>query len=65
MDNRYWENASGYYDPTAKKAIDNQYEPDRNVKDGIYEVKQLLKGRGLQMINRIAIKNTKTGKIYK
>ena len=64
MDNRYWENASGYYDPTAKKAIDNQYEPDRNVKDGIYEVKQLLKGRGLPMINRIAIKDTKTGKIY-
>ena len=65
MSNRYWENGSGYYDSTAKKSIDNQYEPDRNVKDGIYEVKQLLKGRGLQMINRIAIKDTKTGKIYK
>lgn len=62
---RYWENGAGYYDPTAKQAIDNQEEPDRNVRDAVFEVKQLLKGRNLKLENRMIIKDTKSGKVYK
>lgn len=65
MDNRYWENGAGYYDPTAKQAIDNQEEPDRNVRDAVFEVKQLLKGRNLKLENRMIIKDIKSGKLYK
>lgn len=63
--NKYWRNGSGYYDPTAKQAIDNHYNPDKNARDGIYEVKQLLRGRNLKLENRMIIKDTKSGKIYK
>lgn len=62
---RYWENGAGYYDPTAKQAIDNQEEPDRNVRDAVFEVKQLLKGRNLKLENRMIIKDIKSGKLYK
>lgn len=65
MDNRYWENGSGYYDPTAKQAIDNNEEPNRNVRDAVYEVKQLLRGRNLKLENRMVIKDLKTNRIYK
>lgn len=65
MDKRYWENGSGYYDPTAKEVIDKQGEPERNVRDAVYEVKQLLKGRNLKLENRMIIKDTKSGKVYK
>lgn len=63
--NRYWENGAGYYDPTAKKAIDNQNEPNKNVRDAVYEVKRLLKGRNLKLENRMIIKDIKSGKVYK
>lgn len=65
MDNRYWENGAGYYDPTAKEAIDKQGEPERNVRDAVYEIKQLLKGRNLKLENRMIIKDIKSGKVYK
>lgn len=63
--NRYWENGAGYYDPTAKEAIENQEEPGRNVRDAVYEVKRLLKGRNLKLENRMIIKDIKSGKVYK
>ena len=65
MDNRYWENGAGYYDPTAKEVIENQREPDKNVRDAIHEVKLLLKGRNLKLENRMIIKDVKSGKLYK
>lgn len=65
MDNRYWENGLGYYDPTAKQVIDNDEEPNRNVRDAVFEVKQLLMGRNLKLENRMIIKDIKSGKLYK
>lgn len=31
--NRYWENGSGYYDPTAKEAIDNKCKRNKQKQD--------------------------------
>jgi hypothetical protein len=65
MSNRYWENQSGYYDPTAKAAIDNDEKPDKLVRDSVYEIKLLLKSRNLELLNRMVIKDVKSGKVYK
>ncbi len=65
----YWRNGSGYYDPTAKAAIeqDGKYERerDKNVRDAVFEIKHLLKSRRLSLTKRVVIKDDETGKIYK
>lgn len=61
---RYWENASGYYDPTAKKAIDNESKRNKQVHDTIREIKNILKDRDLELLDRIKIKDKKTKKTY-
>lgn len=66
---KYWENGSGYYDPTAKKAIDkettNEKARNKQVHDSIQEVKNLLKSKDLELIGRIAIRDKTTKKEYR
>lgn len=63
--NRYWENGSGYYDPTAKQAIDSDGKREKVIRDVIYEIKLMLHARNLSLEKRIVIKDEKTGKIYR
>lgn len=65
MNNRYWENGSGYYDPTAKAALEKNSERDRLVRETIYEIKQILSSRNLRLLNRMIIKDEKTEEVYK
>lgn len=66
---RYWENGSGYYDPTAKKAIDNESKEEKarskEIHDTIQEIKNILKDRDLVLIERITLKDSRTNKKYK
>lgn len=70
---RYWKNASGYYDPTLAKVIEKEnsiekaYKKARKkqVHDTIQEIKNILKDRDLELIGRIELKDIRTNKKYK
>lgn len=62
---RYWENQSGYYDPVAKEAIDNESKRNKEVHDTINEIKNILGDRELVLVERIVIKDKKTKKIWR
>jgi len=72
---RYWENGSGYYDPTATKAIERENaaakkkkkQKSRNklVHDTILEIKNILESRDLELVGRIVILDKQTNKKYK
>lgn len=70
---KYWENGSGYYDPTATKAIENenatekarQKARNKQVHDTVQEIKNILKERDLELVGRIVLKDKKTNIKYK
>lgn len=70
---RYWENASGCYDPTLAKVIEKEnsiekaYKKARKkqVHDTIKEIKNILKDRDLELVGRIELKDIRTNKKYK
>lgn len=67
---RYWENGSGYYDPTATHAIEEESKKERKsrnkeIHDTINQIKNLLDKKGLKLINRIELKDKQTGKVYR
>lgn len=62
---RYWENQSGWYDPTAKEAIDNESKRNKEIHDTIQEIKNIIKDRDLILIERIKLKDKRTNKIYR
>lgn len=67
---RYWENGSGYYDPTATKTIEKETRKEikarnKEVHDTIQEIKNLLEDRDMELVERIVIKDKRTNKKYK
>lgn len=66
---KYWENASGCYDPTLAKVIENENSDEKarnkQIHDTIQEIKNILKKRDLELMGRIEIKDRKTNKKYK
>lgn len=62
---RYWENQSGYYDPIAKEVIENETKRNKEIHDTINEVKNLLRDKELLLIERIKLKDKRTGKVYR
>ena len=63
--NRYWENQSGYYDPTATDVIKNESKRNKEIYDTINEIKNILKDNDLVLIERMVIKDKRTKKIYR
>lgn len=63
--NRYWENQSGVYDPTAWAAIKNESKRNKEVHDTINQIKNILKDKDLILIERIIVKDKITKKIYR
>lgn len=71
--NRYWKNASEYYDPTLAKVIEKENSIEKadkkarkkQVHDTIQEIKNILKDRDLELIGRIKLKDIRTNKKYK
>lgn len=63
--NRYWENQSGCYDPVAKEVIENESKRNKEIHDTINQIKNILKDKDLILIERIAIKDKRTKKVYR
>lgn len=64
--NRYWENQSGIYDPTATEVIEKENKArNKQIHDTIQEIKNLLKDKDLALIERIVIKDKRTKKVYR
>lgn len=58
-------NAEGYPDPTAYHAIRNIEQESDQVSVLIYIIKQILRLSGFELIRRIEIRSTSSGREYK
>ena len=59
-----WENAEGYHDPTAYHGTKNIIRDER-VNTLIFVLKYITRLAGFELLNRIEIKDRKTGREYK
>lgn len=63
-----WENAEGYHDPTAyhgtKNIIRDEDEQQKRVNTLIFVLKYITRLAGFELLNRIEIKDRKTGREY-
>ena len=61
-----WENAEGYHDPTAyhgtKNIIRDEDEQQKRVNTLIFVLKYITRLAGFELLNRIEIKDRKTGR---
>lgn len=67
---RYWENESGYYDPTLARVIENENGREKSarnkqVHDTIQEIKNILENRDLELLERIQVKDKINKKVYR
>lgn len=63
-----WENAEGYHDPTAyhgTKNIIHEDEQQKRVNTLIFVLKYITRLAGFELLNRIEIKDRKTGREYR
>lgn len=64
-----WQNGEGYTDPTAFAAlapiIREEAEHQKRVNALIYVLKYIIRAAGFELLNRIEIKDTKTGREYR
>lgn len=64
-----WENAEGYSDPTAyeglKPIIQEEAEQQKRVNNLIFVLKYIIRLAGFDLLNRIEIKDRKTGREYR
>lgn len=62
-------NSEGYYDPTAyegmKPIIKEEAIQQKRVSELVQVVKYIIDKAGFEMLNRVALKDKKTGKEYK
>lgn len=64
-----WQNGEGYADPTAyeglKPIIQEEAEQQKRVNNLIFVLKYIIRLAGFDLLNRIEIKDRKTGREYK
>lgn len=64
-----WQNGEGYTDPTAyaglKPIIREETEQQKRVNALIYVLKYIIRGAGFELLNRIELKDSKTGREYR
>lgn len=69
MANNLKRNAEGYYDPTAyeglKGIIAEETALEKKANFLIKIIKYIIRESGFELLNRIEIKDTKTGRIFK
>lgn len=62
-------NSEGYYDPTAylgmKPVVDEENALQRDVNALIKVLKYIIGKSGFELVNRIEIRDKKTGRVYK
>lgn len=64
MQNPYF-NQSGCADPTAYHALKNLSDEEKKVNFLIKVLKYIIRESGFELLNRIELQNTKTGRIYR
>ena len=69
IENDLRKNGSGYADPTAyagmKSTVKSENETDRKAAELIKVLKFIIRSCGFELITRIQVKETKSGKEYK
>ena len=64
-----WENAEGYKDPTAYEGMKNvmldEQRQQKKVNDLIFVLKFIINVAGFDLLNRIEIRERKTGREYR
>lgn len=64
-----WQNGEGYADPTAyeglKPIIQEEVEQQKRVNNLIFVLKYIIRLAGFDLLNRIEIKDRKTGREYR
>lgn len=68
--NKPWQNSEGYADPTAHAALkaierEESQQQQRRVNDLIFVLKYITRLAGFELLNRIEIKDSKTGREYR
>ena len=58
-------NGEGYRDPTASDAIREADQPPKHVKAAVSRMKMIARWHGLEVTNRIWLKDTKTGREWR
>lgn len=64
MQNPYF-NQSGCADPTAYYALKNLSDEEKKVNFLIKVLKYIIRESGFELLNRIELQNTETGRIYR
>lgn len=69
MGNKPWKNAEGYPDPTAyeglKPIIREEDEQQKRVNTLIFVLKYIIRLAGFELLNRIEIRERKSGREYR
>lgn len=60
-----WENKSGCNDPTAYKVEKSISEDEQRVSELVYVLKKIIKWAGFELINRIELRDRKSGRQYR
>lgn len=60
-----WENKSGCADPTAYAATQPLIEEEQRVPELVKVIKYIAKHAGFDIVNRIELRDRKTGRVYK
>ena len=58
-------NSEGYRDPTADIAVSRSEKEDRRVHNLVHSLRWMAKTHGFEIVGRVTLKDTKTGKEYR
>ena len=60
-----WENNSGCHDPTAYHAMKPIQDEEQRVSELIKVLKYIIRAAGFDLLNRIEVKDRKSGRTYR
>lgn len=60
-----WENAEGYPDPTAYNGLKSTIREEQRLNNLIFVLKYIIHLAGFELLNRIELKDRKTGREYR
>lgn len=60
-----WENKSGYHDPTAYAVEKPISEEQHRVDELVWVLKKIIKWAGFELINRIELRERRSGRTYR
>ena len=64
MDREFYRNSEGYADPTAYQAMQN-IESEKRMNDLVHVLKYIVRISGFELVERIQLRDKRSGKIYK